>query len=50
MATGYFCKVCGLEVIVLENGEIIKACKCDGGITMEMEVVCTGESSTEVGK
>lgn len=39
---GYFCKECGLAVIV-RNGEIIRACKHNSTIIADMSAVATGD-------
>lgn len=46
--SGYFCKECGLAVIV-RNGEIIRACKHTGTIIATMSAVATGDSEVSMG-
>lgn len=33
----YYCSKCELAVIVLADGTLIKACRCDAAVTAEME-------------
>lgn len=47
---GYFCKQCGLAVIVTKGGKIIRACKCDAPVIAGMSATATGESKVEHGK
>ena len=46
---GYFCKECGLAVIV-RKGEIIRACKHTGTIIAGMKAVATAHGTMSDGK
>ena len=48
MSDRYICKECGMAVIVLDDGEQLRPCGHKGTILLDMEVVCTGESATEI--
>ena len=50
MSEKYICKECGMSVIILENGEKLRPCGHKGTILLDMDVVCTGEGSTEINK
>lgn len=44
----YICKECGMAVVVLKDGKKLRPCGHTGTILLDMEVICTGESRTEV--
>ena len=50
MSEKYICKECGMAVLILNNGEQLRPCGHKGTILLDMDVICTGEGSTEIGK
>ena len=48
MSEKYKCKECGMAVIILDNGEQLRPCGHTGTILLDMAVVCTGESTTDI--